>query len=83
MDTDAFDNRLYWRSRRGMLELDLLLVPFVTRHYPDLSPEQKSTYATLLEQEDWQIFDWLRGREHPEDPAMKRLIETIRATDGS
>ena len=66
MDTDAFDKRLYWRSRRGMLELELQLVPFVTRHYPDLSHELKVAYAALLEQEDWQIFDWLRGREQPQ-----------------
>lgn len=26
--------RLYWHSRRGMLELDVLLVPFVQEVYP-------------------------------------------------
>ena len=26
-------NRLYWHSRRGMLELDVLLVPFVKEVY--------------------------------------------------
>ena len=63
-----------------MLELDLQLVPFVTRHYPDLSREQKFAYAALLEHEDWQIFDWLQGREHPEDAAIRVLIGTIRST---
>ncbi|WP_178102777.1 succinate dehydrogenase assembly factor 2, partial [Pseudomonas sp. DE0010] len=30
MSTEATElNRLYWHSRRGMLELDVLLVPFV------------------------------------------------------
>lgn len=66
-----------------MLELDLQLVPFVIRHYPDLSREQKFAYAALLEHEDWQIFDWLRERERPEDPSMRMLIDLIRACDGS
>lgn len=31
MVEDVELNRLYWHSRRGMLELDVLLVPFVKR----------------------------------------------------
>ena len=65
-----------------MLELELQLVPFVTRHYPDLSHELKVAYAALLEQEDWQIFDWLRGREQPQDAAMRKLVRAIRDADG-
>ena len=29
-------NRLIWASRRGMLELDLMLQPFVEQHYDQL-----------------------------------------------
>ena len=29
-------NRLYWHSRRGMLELDVLLVPFTREVYSTL-----------------------------------------------
>ena len=65
-----------------MLELELQLVPFVTRHYPDLSTGLKTAYAALLEHEDWQIFDWLQGREQPQDAAMMELIRAIREADG-
>ncbi len=81
VNTDAGDKKLYWRSRRGMLELDLQLVPFLTRRYPDLSPEQKAAYAALLEHEDWQIFDWLQGREQPQDAATRELVRAIRDAD--
>ena len=30
-------NRLWWHSRRGMLELDNLLIPFVEQAYRDLN----------------------------------------------
>ncbi len=37
MVEDVELNRLYWHSRRGMLELDVLLVPFVKEVYPHLN----------------------------------------------
>ena len=37
-------NRLFWQSRRGMLELDVLLVPFVKEVYPGLDEEDQHRY---------------------------------------
>ena len=37
-------NRLFWHSRRGMLELDVLLVPFVKEVYPSLDAENQARY---------------------------------------
>ena len=45
-------NRLFWHSRRGMLELDVLLVPFVKEVYPSLDAEDQARYRKLLECED-------------------------------
>ena len=36
--------RLYWHSRRGMLELDVLLVPFVQEVYPGLDAEDQARF---------------------------------------
>lgn len=37
-------NRLFWHSRRGMLELDVLLVPFTQEVYPrSTKPTANST----------------------------------------
>ncbi|MDT9121512.1 succinate dehydrogenase assembly factor 2, partial [Escherichia coli] len=41
-------NRLFWHSRRGMLELDVLLVPFVKEVYPSLDAEDQARYRKLL-----------------------------------
>lgn len=79
MARDTIDSKLYWRSRRGMLELELQLVPFVTRCYPELSADQKAAYAELLEYEDWQILDWLQGRVRPRDAALGEIVDSIRA----
>ena len=51
-------NRLFWHSRRGMLELDVLLVPFVQEVYPSLDAEDQARYRKLLECEDQDMFGW-------------------------
>ena len=76
-------NRLYWRSRRGMTELELILLPFFRDLGPDLAPDDKQAYADLLEEEDWQIFDWLQGRETPQTPDMARIVARIREYDAN
>jgi antitoxin CptB len=68
---------VYWRSRRGMLELELHLLPFVEKRYQALGAADRAAYADLLERGDWEIFDWLSGRESPEDPALRRIVELI------
>ena len=41
-------NRLFWHSRRGMLELDVLLVPFTQEVYPTLNETDRELYVRLL-----------------------------------
>ena len=77
MDCEATEKRLYWRSRRGLLELELLLVPFVRERYAQLSPEAQSSYARLLEYEDLDIYDWLQGRSQPDDQSMAVIVALI------
>ena len=69
--------QIYWRSRRGMLEIEAKLVPFIRDHFQDLSSEEQKTYEAMLDLEDWEIFDWLQGREVREDPMVRALVEKI------
>jgi len=71
-------NRLLWGSRRGMLELDLILMPFVENAYPSLAPEDQARYDTLLEEQDQDMFTWFLGRKDPADPDLLRIVELIR-----
>lgn len=72
-------NRCYWRSRRGLLELDLLLPPFVQARFESLSDAQRLALQGLLECEDPQIWDWLREHSVPDTPDFVELIALIRA----
>ena len=79
MDTSAENQRVYWHSRRGMLELDLVLMPFAQFRYPGLAPEEQLTYRRLLEAEDTDIFDWLMHRAAAPDPSLDAIVENILA----
>ena len=57
--------RVRWRSRRGMLELDLLLVGFADKRYLTLPKRLQADYRALLECDDWVVLDWLRERKPP------------------
>ncbi|WP_373185476.1 succinate dehydrogenase assembly factor 2 [Halopseudomonas sp.] len=77
MSAEIEKKRLYWHSRRGMLELDVLLVPFLEEAYSDLDAEDKLRYRKLLESEDQDMFGWFMQRSEPEDPDLKRMVRMI------
>ena len=79
METEAEYNRLVWHSRRGMLELDLMLGPFVKQCYPDLPEEDKVRYRQLLESEDQDLFSWFLGRVTPQDEELANIVGKILA----
>ncbi|MDG0969699.1 MAG: succinate dehydrogenase assembly factor 2 [Porticoccaceae bacterium] len=71
-------NRLRWASRRGMLELDLILAPFVEDVYDTLDQDDKLRFEVLLECEDQTLFMWFMQREQPADVNMQRILQIIR-----
>lgn len=75
-------NRLRWAVRRGMLELDLILLPFLENVYPDLNEEEKALFEILLKCEDQDLFSWFLERVVPEDPALRRIVGIIRKNTG-
>lgn len=72
-------NRLKWRARRGMLELDLLLAPFVEERFPRLASQDQAAFARLLEREDAELQRWFSRKGQAQDPALQRLVELILA----
>jgi len=75
-------NRLFWGSRRGMLELDLILLPFIENVYPTLSPEDQVLYCKLLEEQDQDMFGWFLKHRDPEDPELLRIVQIVRDNTG-
>lgn len=70
-------NRLYWHSRRGMWELDLLLIPFLDACYAQLDERLKADYQRLITEEDQDLFTWLMRREPAADPSLQPIVQLI------
>ena len=71
--------RLRWHCRRGMLELDLLLVDFLDVYVDVFTDEQFCAFETLLEASDPSIYSWLIGYETPPDAALRSIVDEIAA----
>ena len=76
---DLNKHRIIWHSRRGMLELDLLLVPFVQDLFDDLTLEDQILYRDLLLLEDQDIYALLMGSSHSEHTKYAAIITKILA----
>ena len=69
--------KLYWACRRGMLELDLLLLPFLDQCYDYLNDEEKSIFIQMLTLEDPILYQWFIARLEPENLGMRTMVEKI------
>jgi len=72
MDRTARD-RLKWKCRRGLLELDLVLERYL-RQYPD-----DEELDPLLELPDNDLWDIVSGRSERFDGNLKGIVARLRA----
>jgi len=52
-------NRLQWRCRRGMREIDLLLREFSITSFKQLATEDLITFDEVLDYDDQTLFDFI------------------------
>ncbi len=82
MDQREEWNRAKWASRRGLLELDLLLAPFVTEAFLELTVVLRQDYRELLFQDDQDLMEWIMGRSAITEDRFVPVIEEIRRFHG-
>ena len=80
MLSDIEYKKLAWHSRRGMRELDLLLMPFVEGFLKDQTPEDQKLYQDFLAEEDQDLYNWLVMREPAPTANIERMVVLIRST---
>ena len=73
------DKQIYWRSRRGVLELDHVLQGFWSAHKTTMDIERKQQFTQLLECQDPQLLQYLVYRSADADEAtIQRVVSDIR-----
>lgn len=78
MNTQALKAKLIWQCRRGMLELDLILNPFLTHHFANLTKEQLQAFEQLLTYSDPEIYHWLMESGQPDTQELVDIVTLIR-----
>jgi succinate dehydrogenase flavin-adding protein (antitoxin of CptAB toxin-antitoxin module) len=68
--------RVKWKSRRGLLELDLVFERFV----PTLKEEELARFSELLDLPDYELWDIVAGRSDAYDPRFAPIVTRLRAT---
>jgi antitoxin CptB len=74
---DLTHERLRWRCRRGMKELDVLLARWIEGGWAEADAERRRAFEWLLEQPDPDLADWLIGGARPPDAAHAAVIDDI------
>ena len=70
-------NRLKWKCRRGLLELDLVLQSFVEKH---LEEKDVGTLNELLDLQDNDLWDIVSGRSDRYDGRFEGIVARLRAS---
>ncbi|WP_312239687.1 FAD assembly factor SdhE [Pantoea sp.] len=70
-------SRIHWACRRGMLELDIAIMPFFEYEYDTLSDSDKKVFIALLQSDDPDLFNWMMDHGEPADAELKRMVKLI------
>jgi succinate dehydrogenase flavin-adding protein (antitoxin of CptAB toxin-antitoxin module) len=73
----AEHDRIRWRCRRGLLELDLILARFLDSRLAGLDAGQLEQFKDLLEETDNDLLDMAMGRQEPA-PRHRAMVEMLR-----
>jgi succinate dehydrogenase flavin-adding protein (antitoxin of CptAB toxin-antitoxin module) len=71
-------DRIRWRCRRGLLELDLVLMGFLERCFDRLDADERQLFNELLDESDNDLLDLALGRREPM-PRFRAVVEMLRA----
>lgn len=77
MQREILIKKIRMKSRRGMLELDILLTKFCNNKLVKLSEDHLHVFDRLLDQEDDVLFRWLMGHETCPIVEFQELIASI------
>jgi antitoxin CptB len=72
-------SKLKWRCRRGLLENDLFIERFFTRHEASLTQAQAQGLQVLMDLSDNDLLDLFLARKQPEGELVRDdVIEVLR-----
>jgi antitoxin CptB len=77
-DSSVSVSRLRWQCRRGMRELDLLLVRYLETDYSVATETEQRAFERLLELSDPELLSYLLHGQIPADRELAHVFQRLR-----
>ncbi|MEK9903009.1 MAG: succinate dehydrogenase assembly factor 2 [Gammaproteobacteria bacterium] len=74
---NELEKKILWQCRRGLWELDAILIPFVEKNFSNLEEIEIENFKKLLAYEDIEIFDILVNKKPFEDTEIGGIVSKI------
>lgn len=71
--------RIEWDCRRGMRELDKLIMPFYQNHFDSLSEAEQQTFVALLQYPDPDLYRWFMNQLPAPTAELQAMVGLIQA----
>jgi antitoxin CptB len=82
MEFEPAPGQLIWRCRRGMKELDLLLMRYLKSSWSTACADERATFEAFLELPDPTMASYLVHGELATNPAVSVLVAKLRSEQG-
>ena len=69
--------RIEWDCRRGMLELDKIIMPFYKTHFDQLTDDKKDIFFFFFTATDLKLFSCFFNGSHFYDSELQAMVEYI------
>lgn len=75
-------NRLRWKCRRGMKELDIVLLRYLERHYPNADGDRQRAFEKLLDMQDPELYLLILQKITSDDRDICDVVDVLRTAPG-
>jgi antitoxin CptB len=70
-------DRIRWRCRRGLLELDLILTQFLDQRFDSLTEHQKQQFVQLIDNSDNDLWDLISNKKSSTNQDLREIIQLL------
>ena len=74
---DELEKKILWQCRRGLWELDAILIPFVEKNLSKLADEEINKFQQFLSYEDIEIIDILVNKQQFKESNLIPIVSKI------
>lgn len=80
MSEDVVINRLRWKCRRGMKELDAVLTHYLDHHFGQATAPEQRAFETLLDMQDPELYFLVLGKTTSDSPEISNVVSLLQNT---